>query len=208
MLANSLQVRGTPASGKSMLAELLAQHIRQKEPAVHVIMIDAWLPDMVMAIGGWEYFLETTKRWVKSEETVFIFDEAQLSYEDTGLWNSFFKSMHIYDNRYAIIFASYGSPTSRINIKGTPIIIPDPQRVTLRPVDHGDDLPAVGLFFNRREFDDLVSKQYPSSQYHFHSSFFNALFDITNGHVGAIHDFTMVVIAHDVGSFVSTEAAI
>ena len=114
--------------------------------------------------------------------------------------------MHDHEERRAIVFASYGSPTLRISIKGTPMVITDPQRVTLPHVAHEDGLPPTGLLFTRSEFNDLVIKHYPSSVFYFHSSFFDALFDITNGHVGTIHDFTGIIIADDVSSFVFTKS--
>ena len=46
---------------------------------------------------------------------VFVFDEAQMSYEDGDLWNNFFKSIHSYHNCHAIIFASYGNASSRFS---------------------------------------------------------------------------------------------
>ena len=48
------------------------------------------------------------------------------------------------------------------------------------------------------EFDDLVSTMYPSSEYSFDSSFFNELFDLTDGHVGAIADFIRIILGHEV----------
>ncbi|KAM6497511.1 hypothetical protein JOM56_007984 [Amanita muscaria] len=68
-------------------------------------------------------------------------------------------------------------------------------QLTLRHVPHEDGLPSAGLLFTRSEFNDLVINHYPSSDFHFDSSFFDKLFDITNGHVGAIHDFTRMIIA-------------
>ena len=130
-------------------------------------------------------------------ETVFIFDEAQTTYNDTNLWNDFFKSINYYPQFRVILFSSYGSPTTRyVTAIGTPIIIPDRQRVSLRHIQHGDNLPAVGLFFTRTEFDKLVSMLYPESS--FDPSFFNTLFDITSGHVGAIIDFMKIILADDV----------
>jgi len=36
------QVRGTPASGKTSLAELVSHYIRQQEPATNLIWIQGW----------------------------------------------------------------------------------------------------------------------------------------------------------------------
>jgi hypothetical protein len=198
--SDSSQVRGTPASGKTILAQLLAQHIRQQDPTVNVIWVNGWPMEEIRDTGGWRRHLER-KGWIEREKTVFIFDEAQLSYADWDFWNGFLKSMSDFDDRRAIIFVSFGSPTSRIKIKGTPIAITAPQRVTLRPISHDDGLPSVGLFFSQEEFDDLVSEQYPPKQYSFDSSFFRNIFLVTGGHIGAIHDFIQIISAHNVGSF-------
>jgi hypothetical protein len=128
---------------------------------------------------------------------VFIFDEAQTSYTDGALWNDFFKCMHDYPNRRAIAFVSFGSASSIILIKGTPIFIADEARITMLPTAH-DDLPPVGLFFNQAEFDELV-KQYPSPEYHFDPSFLQTVFRITRGHVGAMRDVINIVLGYDVG---------
>jgi hypothetical protein len=193
-----LQVRGTPASGKTILAQLLAQYIKHQDPAVNVIWVNGWPVEEIGELGGWRHYLEK-KGWIERERTVFIFDEAQLSYGDWDFWNGFLKSMNDFDDRRAIAFVSFGSPTSRINIKGTPITLVGPQRVTLRPISHDDGLPSVGLFFSRDEFDDLVSKHHLRQQHFFDSSFFHALLLVTGGHIGAIHDFMRIITAHDVG---------
>ena len=79
------------------------------------------------------------------------------------------------------------------------IFISDERRVTLRATQHEDGLPSAGLFFSRVEFDNLVSTMYPSQKYSFDKSFFNELFDLTDGHVGAITDFIRIILAHEVG---------
>ena len=99
----------------------------------------------------------------------------------------------------AIVFASYGSSTSRIRIEGTPIRLVDLQRVTLHPINHEDDLPPVGLFFSRDEFDLLVSQKYSNPPHRFHSSFFDALYNLCGGHIGAIHDAVERIASHEVG---------
>ena len=130
---------------------------------------------------------------------VFIFDEAQVTYNDGNLWNDFFKSINQYPCCCVIVFTSYGNPSTRISTKqGISMIIPNQQRVTLCPIQHMDNLPAVGLFFTQMEFDNLVSLLYPSPDYFFDVSFLNALFNITQGHVGAIIDFIWIILTDDV----------
>ena len=174
-------------------------HITIHEPTTDVISIPTWPTEEIVRSGEWETQLRL-RGWVEQNETVFIFDEAQVSYGDAELWNNFFKSIHEYPRCRAIIFASYGSPicTQIITIRGSSIIIPDRQRVTLRAIRREDNLPAAGLLFTRMEFNDLVSVMYPSPEYAFDTSFFDSLFNLTEGHVGAIVDFMGIILADDV----------
>jgi len=171
---------------------------------VHIIYISGWDLPTVQTAGGWRAYLEQVEGWVQGEKTVFIFDDAQMTYQDSGLWSIFFKNISSYDDRFAIAFASYGSPTSRLVLKGTLFCVDDTQRVALRPIDHGDGLGAVGLLFSQDEFNDLVRIKF-SHKYSFDQSFFNAIFEVTGGHVGAIHGFVMTVSAHDVRFFIMSE---
>ena len=194
------QVRGTPGTGKTSLCTLLACYIQEREPTTYVMMITTWSFDSSDIRGDrWQRSFQRQDHGLDyRNETVFIFDEAQSTYTDTNLWNDLFKCINNYPQFRVILFSRYGSPTTRYDIvQGTPIIIPDQQRVSLRHIEHGDNLPAVGLFFTRTEFDKLVSTLYtPESS--FDPSFLNTLFDITSGHVGAIIDFMRIVLADDV----------
>jgi energy-coupling factor transporter ATP-binding protein EcfA2 len=206
MPSEFLQVRGTPASGKSTLAKLLGRHIHVQEPDVRVIWIGGWKLDDVAKCGGWYSYLKKRKGWIPGEDTVFIFDEAQVTYKDGELWNELFKGIHDYPDRRAIAFASYGSPSSFIDIEGTPIFVAPTARVSLLPTAHNDNLPAAGLLFTRAEFDELVSKQYPYSEYHFHPSFLDMVFGITEGHVGAMYSFLHIILGSDVCTFSLTRS--
>jgi hypothetical protein len=171
---------------------------------VHIISLPEWPLEKVEKIGGWEAYLRG-KGWRQREKTYFIFDEAQPSYEDASLWNVFFKNLSIYNDQFVIAFASYGSPTSHLTFRGIPIYVNDSQRVALRPIDSGDGLDAVGLLFTQMEFDDLVSKRFSSSEYFFDKSFFDGVFLLTGGHVGAIYNFVAIIVADDVRFYVMSE---
>lgn len=193
-----IQVRGTPASGKSTLAKLLGHHIRAQEPHVCVIWIGGWKIVDVAACGSWHPYLKERKGWIPEAATVLIFDDAQVSYQDAELWDQMFKAIHEYHNLRAIAFASYGSPSPLIEIlDNTPIYIADAARVSLLPTANEDNLPSAGLHFTRAEFDELVSKQYPESEHYFHSSFLSAVFGITRGHVGAMYSFLTIILGSD-----------
>ena len=80
--------------------------------------------------------------------------------------------------------------------------LPDHQWVTLPHVAHGDGLAPVGLLFTKSEFDNLVYRHYRSqAEVYLDQSFYDAIFEITNGHVGTIMDFINIIIADDISLF-------
>jgi len=119
---------------------------------------------------GYSDYLEHKTGWKKEMNTVFIFDEAQLTYWDTNLWGEFFAKMMDYKNLCAIALTGYGSPSSRKSER---------QRVTLKAVSHDDGLPPVGLLLSREEMNLLFSPE------HGDSSFFDALFILTGRTCGS-----------------------
>ncbi|KAG8834581.1 hypothetical protein FRC17_008250 [Serendipita sp. 399] len=71
-------VRGTPASGKSTLAQLLEKHIRLKEPSTNPISIDNW------PMNGSSWVLKLTEMFNPNGPNTIIIDEGQLTYWDTN----------------------------------------------------------------------------------------------------------------------------
>jgi hypothetical protein len=175
---------------------------------VDIIIVRSWDQDKFESYGGWDQFFQRKMGWVRGKKTVFIFDDAQVSYGDSELWLEFFKNHKVFNVPYVIGFARYGGPTSSIHgqdsffTQHTPVVINDSHRVTLRPIDHLDGLDPVGLLFTRTEFDDLIHKQYSSDQHHyFHPSFFDGVYNLTGGHIGAIQDFMGIITGHNVRFF-------
>ena len=93
----------------------------------------------------WQNVLGTLG-WEFDDGSVLIVDEAQLTYSDgVGLWNTVFKPISAHPKRYKnriVIFASYGSPTGAPT-KGTPMVVPPYQQVSLRPIDHANGYWAL-----------------------------------------------------------------
>jgi hypothetical protein len=184
------QVRGTPASGKSTLAQLLANHITTQEPAGNLIVIASW-PD-----NGLSWLAKLTNRYDDTGPNTIIIDEAQLSYWDTAFWNGFLKTITPDSPNRVILFASYGSPAGAVTTEGTQMVVPDCARVGLRSIDHGDGVTPAGLFLTTDEFADMIRKKYPTGR--FKKDFLDYVFRVTAGHAGAVFDLLRVVWAHDV----------
>jgi hypothetical protein len=193
------QVRGTPASGKSTLAELLSRDIKQNEPGVELALVNSW-PGEGTEEGNWCTRLRRGYSGFdphRTDKLVLIIDEAQLCYWDNSFWNGFLKTIDPDSLCRVILFASYGSPTKvSEDVHGTPMNVPARQRVGLAPVDHKDGIAGVGLFLQPGEFDDMIKKRYP--HHFFDTEFLQYALDFTAGHAGAANDFFRVVVAHDV----------
>ena len=145
-----IQVRGTPASGKTTLAKLLHDYILKNQPESWVTRIRAWKSENDMPPGGWVEWLDS--RWISQPGSVLIVDEAQSSYWDLAFWQDL-KDIKPESPFRVITFASYGSAGRNINDPLTPHHISARQNISLNALDHGDQI-AVGLLA-KAEFDDL-----------------------------------------------------
>ena len=114
--------------------------------------------------------------------TYLLFDEAQDTYRDFELWNSFFKSVKNMANMHVALFCSYGSASSRLidSSYGTPDKFDEYHRLSLFPTSQ----TPLGLYLSYNELEDLLSR-YPHP--------LNLADDVkkeilawTAGHIGAI----------------------
>jgi hypothetical protein len=122
-----------------------------------------------------------------------LFDEGQDTYKDEHLWNTFFKQVHDgYDNYFAILFCSYGSPSARplIDQRGTPPVLSSAARVSL-----WHEKNSIGLLLDPTEFNEVVEGYAnklerkltldPKLKDHF--------YDLTGGHVGAVIQLLLLI---------------
>lgn len=190
-----VNIRGTPASGKTVLARLLFNHYYDRQ--VPVIYISAWpqkQTDSYKSIlvreardAGYEFVTYAT---LADANIVIILDEAQMSYGDEGLWLGLIKSQSgRHEGPRIALFTSYGSPTTgpEVILPGSPLASLGPQqRVSITPsiIRYS---PKIALFYNRKEFDDVVSRycQDPSLL-KLDDGASDYLFNLTNGHPGAV----------------------
>jgi hypothetical protein len=175
-------VRGTPGSGKSVLAELLRRYVKKMEPYTDVVFVGAWLENLPV---------QTTPN------TILILDEAQTTYWDKGFWGRF-KNPGLQDMR-VVAFASHGSSGYTGADNATPMWIGMEQGVGLARLDCGDGI-IVGLLFTREEFNELVELRFRGRG--FSDTFLDCVYDMTNGHVGACQDLMNMIVAHEVKTFI------
>ncbi|BCR88447.1 ATP-binding protein [Aspergillus chevalieri] len=172
---NIVHVRGTPASGKTRLSELLRDYYRKE--GRRAFLIKRWeglnfknpWGSLVELVEKWNDEAQeaptTTSQseqdlsWVLTSNTVIIVDEAQATYSDDTLWNTIFKERltpNVYKFRLCL-FCSYGSPaTGPDPTFFTPVKFSDEQRISLTPQNQQDS-PPIGLFYDKEEFRDVIS---------------------------------------------------
>ncbi|CAG8731944.1 14157_t:CDS:2, partial [Acaulospora colombiana] len=183
-----VQVRGTPASGKSTLLALLRAHIVQVDKKANVFVYKNWPQN---ELESDEYRVETRLPeypGFDDNKQFLLFDEGQQSYWDTRLWKFFKDEVQRREAPiYAIIFCSYGNE----NLSDRRILTPVgfDAKVTLERVQIGDS-KSYGLLLHEKEFDEVLERQKP--KLYVASDLRDFIYKFTRGHVGhtlAVVDF-------------------
>lgn len=188
-----VHVRGTPSSGKTTLAILLWEHYhKRREP---VIFLNGWhdvsnprtyLVNECRAHGY--YGVEPHN--LTDANVVFVFDEAQQSYNDLSLWLGIIKTQSGGHAGLRIcLFSSYGSPATgptQYPLGSTPIQFGPSQRISITASRFAEN-GRVCLFYSQEEFEDVVSRRCsdPTNKFELDSAARKYLYSITNGHPGA-----------------------
>jgi hypothetical protein len=201
-----VQIRATPASGKTTLLRLLRAYCRSNESDFDVVCLLTGWPDKPPGdIGEWfKAFVEriglgvtikdlgTTQPY--SKKIAILLDEGQHSYHDLQLWHSFIKTDLKTRTHIRFVMAScYGSISDgdynehhehrRRRGAPTPDFIGEERIVQLY-----ESPPKPGVFFTKAEFAELENKFSKSTTLQLNSSFRKSLFNITGGHCGAVFD--------------------
>jgi hypothetical protein len=179
-----VHVRGTPSSGKSTIAHLLFDYYdRRGEP---VVFLNGWhnasdstayLISRCEAYG----YSGIRRHTLLKTNIVFIFDEAQESYDNSSLWLGIIKTQSGNSAGPKIcMFSSYGS------LGSTPIHFGAKQRISITPSLFADN-GHVCLFYSQEEFEDVVSRacSNPTRTFALDPAACEYLYSITNGHPGA-----------------------
>lgn len=121
-----VHVRGTPASGKSVLSLLLRDYYRRNGRIV--FRLGVWEQNLgdLNDEDPWASFAQILRRKypnMKKKQEIFadgnviILDKAQGTYGDTAFWNYIVKSVQgrIDYHKKLCLFASYGSPSTGLS---------------------------------------------------------------------------------------------
>jgi len=207
-----VHVRGTPASGKSILSRLLRDYYIEKSR--NVFFMERWTSLEGFDVDGddsWNKLVQLLQKKFPSHSpadylasgTVIIVDEAQSSYADSCFWNTIIKQRQFNEGAdiRICLFCSYGSPLTGVEqdrVFYTPAVLNPGQCVTLTPQPNKYS-PQIGLFFTRVEFNDAVFRiihyLYPE-QFTFDEEAKKYLFSLTNGYPGGVS--SMISYIYDV----------
>ena len=208
---NIVHVRGTPASGKTCLSQLLRDYYRKE--GRRAFLIKKWeelnhknpWDSLVKLVEKWNEGAQDTPTttslqseqdlsWVLTSDTMILVDEAQVTYNDTALWNTIIKerrSLTCLYNFRLCLFCSYGSPrTGPDQTFFTPVTLFDEQRISLTPQNQSHS-PPIGLFYDKEEFKDVVSrllKYKYSERFTFDEGAQDYIFALSNGHTRAVKE--------------------
>ena len=194
-----IHVRGTPASGKTILARLLSNHYRQERIAV--ITFHSWrttppqyYKDKIIDEARRRGYRQFDAQFVEDGNYVLILDEGQMTYRDEALWIELIKNQSgSHFGPRICIFTCYGSPTEGPDSEysaGSPLAYLGPQqRVSITP-SLIQFSPWVALFYNSEEFEDVVERfchrESQNPQLRLDGTAREYIFNLTHGHPGAV----------------------
>lgn len=195
--SGAVHVRGTPATGKTTLAQLIAVWLTTRH--FTVLYMDDWQVDAnartLLVKRCHEAGYKRVQEWnflsPVNDNLVFIIDEAQATYENSHLWYAIIKSRigQSMGPRFCL-FSSYGSPTTgspQYPPRITPPILSYRHRVSLTS-SANENKYKVSLFYNRSEFEDAVTRfcQLSTVEYALDRELRDYLFSLTSGHPGMV----------------------
>ena len=203
-----IRVCGTPASGKTILSQLVANKLLEMyghTTPIYTVM--GWEKRVVEPIGWDEYLMQRTG--VRGDDwptypAYLLLDEAQQSHWDIGIWTDLFKHIQpIVGSPFVILFSSYGSPSTGFagfeeKYEPTPMVFAPRQQISMRPHESvSSDMPTstqvgrrpVGLLLEEHEAMHILTKYPPVVNVPFpplSADLKKYIFLIGDGHVGFV----------------------
>jgi hypothetical protein len=172
-----IQVRGTPASGKTTVMTLVANKLFEKYgQTMPIYALLGWDKEEVRHANGWDTYLKQ-KTGVRGQQWLgypayLLLDEAQQSYWDGGLWADLFKRIEPEASLFIILSTSYGSPGrgfegfAEEKYIRTPMVFAPEQHISLLPDENIEDYGPyslltwrpVGLLLDKNEAIDAITQ--------------------------------------------------
>ncbi|KAJ5713120.1 uncharacterized protein N7483_010301 [Penicillium malachiteum] len=192
-----VHVRGTPASGKTVLARLLQEHYERNN--ITALYFENWKAPgryefKIMSAGFKQDSQFGQPTYIQEGDYVIIIDNAETSFDDMEFWNGLVKKALKRECKVQICLLSrYGCPISGTDQDPYSLLnagrfLPQ-HRVSILP-SRMDSAPPFGLYFTRQEFDDVVRRysaySYWNPQLRLEGTAKDTIFDITRGHPGAV----------------------
>jgi hypothetical protein len=211
-----VHVRGTPASGKTILAQFLKAHYQSQNTTV--IHFDNWKGPgryefKIMDAGYKQDQRFGQPSFIEEGDYVLIVDDAETSFTDMEFWNRLvMKALQRQCRPRICLFSCGGSPISGTDQESFALLQSGPffprHRVSILP-SAIEDSPSFGLFFTRDEFDDVI-RRFCASPVHnprlrLEASAKDTIFEMTRGHPGAVNGI-LQMLQDVIMSSVSNEA--
>jgi hypothetical protein len=212
-----IRVRGTPASGKTTIMQLMANKLLEMYGhTIPIYTLTGWNKEKIRSLTGWNAYLgQETGVYGKDWPTYpayLLLDEAQQSYWDEELWANLFKAIEpvLGGSPFIILFSSYGSPGRGFaGYDGekhilTSMIFAAEQQISLRLDENIDEYQPiqwrpwrpVGLLLDEDEAIDILTRYtlttiHPSPS--LSADLKKGFFLISNGHVGLLTSLVRVL---------------
>ncbi|KAA8904998.1 hypothetical protein FN846DRAFT_919559 [Sphaerosporella brunnea] len=195
-----IHIRGTPASGKSVLLHLIREELANKYSELSTYVLNCWpqnMSDVESTSFVENLFHATLMSIFSTPDRVLLLDEAQTSYSDTGFWNGVLKQLvQPAQGAYIILFSCYSYPghvpfPMAAETAGTPLIFADAQRIGLSWF--GD--PPAGMLFRKEETVALCQRRSTAkaSPLIIAPDLVDWLHEMTGGHVGALVSMITII---------------
>ena len=196
---NFVHIRGTPASGKSTLLQLVGLYLSQQ--GTHVCSVTRWRQqtDISSNPQGWIQYLSAAAGMpdnqdairLRASNTVILIDEGQTAYSDESFWNDCVKwIIGLPSSALRIVLAAgYGSLTADEDAV-TPVRIRRESVIEIfhdNPIHPGNS-PHPGIYFNIDEFEQLFAANERYYSVTFTQAFRDKVWKLTGGHTGAVAD--------------------
>ncbi|KAF2396482.1 hypothetical protein EJ06DRAFT_534210 [Trichodelitschia bisporula] len=181
-----VQLRGTPASGKTSVMDLLYHYLRLQGNQVHLLSrypngaTRLWFHQLK------ELLLDAHADVLRTPAYI-LFDEGQTSYTDAPFWNEAIKVvLEKFKTRPQsikfVLACCYGSSADLGNHESalTPLTLPENCIVGLRP----STFIHVGMFFSLEEFMSWGLKKTTAKSASISNEALDMLFKFSEGHIG------------------------